>query len=72
MTRDKSSYFKEISGWKLDAKLEDNDRYFYLAPDVESLLRGERAYVIGRKGTGKTAIASLSRKRKIIAISRLA
>ena len=23
MTRDKSSYFKEISGWKLDAKLED-------------------------------------------------
>ncbi|MCC8345143.1 hypothetical protein LNN35_20485 [Pseudomonas stutzeri] len=64
MTRDKSSYFKEISGWKLDAKLEDNDRYFYLAPDVESLLRGERAYVIGRKGTGKTAIASFIKKKK--------
>ncbi len=56
--------FKEISNWKLEAKLEDNERYFYLTPEVEQLLKGEKSYVIGRKGTGKTAIASYLKKQK--------
>jgi len=43
--------------WKLDAKSEDTDRYFFHVSDVESIQSGERAYVIGRKGTGKSAIA---------------
>ena len=41
----------------LDAKLEDSSRYFYETSEVERLRRGEKSYVIGRKGTGKTAIA---------------
>jgi hypothetical protein len=49
--------FKEIANWKLEAKLEDNERYFYHLPDLDYLLDGSRCYVIGRKGTGKTAIA---------------
>lgn len=46
----------EIAGWKLEAKLEDNQRYFYHTADVDLLNNGSRSYVIGRKGTGKTAI----------------
>lgn len=50
--------FKAIKeSWKLDAKSEDTDRYFFHSSEVESIQRGDRAYVIGRKGTGKTAIA---------------
>lgn len=49
---------KEIrSSWKLDAKSEDTDRYFFHVSEVEAIQSGERAYVIGRKGTGKSAIA---------------
>ncbi len=49
---------KEIrSSWKLDAKSEDTDRYFFHVSEVEAIQSGDRAYVIGRKGTGKSAIA---------------
>lgn len=48
---------KEIASWRIDAKLEDNERYFYKTFEVDMLLNGEKSYVIGRKGTGKTAIA---------------
>lgn len=43
--------------WKLEAKLENNQRYFYHTNVVDKLLSGGKAYVIGRKGSGKTAIA---------------
>lgn len=43
--------------WMLEAKLEDNKRYFYHTNVVDKLLSGKKAYVIGRKGSGKTAIA---------------
>lgn len=46
----------EIEDWKLDAKLEDNSRYFYHTKVVDRILKGKKLYVIGRKGTGKTAI----------------
>ena len=50
--------FKEVASWKIDANLEDNERYFYKTFEVDMLLTGEKSYVIGRKGTGKTAIAN--------------
>lgn len=43
--------------WKLDAKTENTDRYFYHVKELERILQGKRSYVIGRKGTGKTAIS---------------
>lgn len=55
--------FREIAKWKVEAKLEDSERYFYKSLDVEELLEGEKCYVIGRKGTGKTAIANYIKKR---------
>src|ERR1035438_3153523 len=47
----------EISKWKLEAKLEDIDRYFYFVREAGDVLSGKKAFVIGRKGTGKTAIS---------------
>lgn len=47
----------QIENWKLEAKLDDVERYFYKTDVVGDLVVGNRAYVIGRKGTGKTAIA---------------
>jgi hypothetical protein len=44
---------EEISKWKLEAKLEDGDRYFYFVKEAGDVLSGKKAYVIGRKGTGK-------------------
>ncbi len=45
------------SHWKLEAKLEDNKRYFYHTNELNKILSGEKCYVIGRKGTGKTALS---------------
>lgn len=47
---------EEISSWKLDAKQEDSSRYFYHINFVHKLISGQKSFVIGRKGTGKTAI----------------
>lgn len=43
--------------WKLDAKTENSHRYFYHVKEVARIVSGNRSYVIGRKGTGKTAIS---------------
>ena len=43
--------------WKLDAKTENSHRYFYHVKEVGRIASGNRSYVIGRKGTGKTAIS---------------
>jgi Cdc6-like AAA superfamily ATPase len=48
---------KEISTWKLDAKFEEVNRYFYNIDEFKSITNGERCFVIGRKGSGKTAIS---------------
>ena len=53
----KKSFIQEIANWKLEAKLEDVDRYFFHTDEVQEILSGRKAYVIGRKGTGKTAIS---------------
>ncbi|MDO9693774.1 MAG: cold shock domain-containing protein [Candidatus Latescibacteria bacterium] len=46
----------EISRWKRDAKSEDNDRYFWHVREVDQIAQGDKYFVIGRKGSGKTAI----------------
>ncbi|MER8504786.1 cold shock domain-containing protein [Mesorhizobium sp. M1339] len=46
----------EISKWKLEARLDDLKRYFFTVPELHDIIDGEKAYVIGRKGTGKTAL----------------
>ena len=51
-----NNVFEEIENWKLEAKLEDNSRYFYHTRIIDQILSGKKLYVIGRKGTGKTAI----------------
>ena len=48
---------QEISDWQLEAKSEDNLRYFYHLKEVDLILQGKKNYLIGRKGTGKTAIS---------------
>ncbi len=47
----------EIANWQLEAKSEDNQRYFYHLNEASEILQGKKNYVIGRKGTGKTAIS---------------
>ncbi|KFG90780.1 putative ATPase [Sphingobium herbicidovorans NBRC 16415] len=46
----------EVAAWKLEAADEDSKRYFYHIGEVRDLENGSKSYVIGRKGTGKTAI----------------
>ena len=48
----------EIRKWKLDAKVENNARYFYLFEQARDVESGDACFVIGRKGSGKTAIAA--------------
>ncbi|WP_300116029.1 hypothetical protein [Sphingobium sp.] len=48
---------REIERWKLEAKNEDNARYFLPFEELEAITDREAIYVIGRKGCGKTAIA---------------
>jgi hypothetical protein len=52
-----TSLVKEVAGWKLEAKNEDNERYFFHVREVENIESGDKCYVIGRKGSGKTAIS---------------
>lgn len=54
---DCTSILKNISStWHLEAKQENEDLFFYIE-EVNSIKNGEKCYVIGRKGMGKTAIA---------------
>ena len=48
---------QEISEWPIEAKDEDTQNYFYHFREVERIEDGRVNYVIGRKGSGKTAIA---------------
>jgi len=62
---------REIASWKLEAKLEDTNRYFFTTPDVRLIESGEKCFVIGRKGTGKTAISEhLTHRRDYWGFSR--
>ena len=57
-TEEYNSYeiIKNIAkNWKLEAKLEDN-KYFYNLSEAKQILDGEKLFIIGRKGSGKSAI----------------
>lgn len=55
----------EVAKWQLEAKFEDNARYFYHVKEVKEIEDGRKSYVVGRKGAGKTAISEyLARIRR--------
>jgi cold shock CspA family protein len=56
VTTGDSFLLEEIAQWKSEAKLENNNRYFYQTSYIKLITNGSRCYVLGRKGTGKTAI----------------
>lgn len=47
--------FNITNGWNVEAKMEDS-KYFYLYKEVHAILNNRKCYVIGRKGSGKSAI----------------
>lgn len=49
---------REIAEWKLEAKLENSEKYFMSVPEVQDIKTGKKSFVIGRKGSGKTAIVT--------------
>jgi ABC-type dipeptide/oligopeptide/nickel transport system ATPase subunit len=51
------SLLRQVSEWKLEAKFEDNERYFFSMHEESQLLSGSKSFVIGRKGSGKTALS---------------
>lgn len=61
MANARKEWLKAIADWKLEAADEDNNRYFYAMPGVGSVQSGESSFVIGRKGSGKTAVAEYIR-----------
>ncbi len=52
-----ADWLHEITKWKLEAADEDSARYFFAVRGTTSLQTGENHYVLGRKGSGKTAVA---------------
>lgn len=55
----------DISRWKLEARLDDIKRYFFAVPELNNIVSGDASYVIGRKGTGKTALVQYLSESKI-------
>lgn len=57
-TRGKQNFTLQtiISEWKRDA-IKEKSKYFYDDGEIAYLTNGDRYFVIGRKGAGKTAIA---------------
>ena len=55
---------KIADNWKLDARFEDSNKYFYNYNEVGLILDDKKCYVIGRKGSGKTAICEHILKTK--------
>lgn len=52
----KELYDEIINNWSIEAKKE-NSAYFYNVQEVKIIMNGSKSFVIGRKGSGKTAIA---------------
>ena len=52
-----SHCLKAVASWKLEERGEENARYFFETQKIAGLYSGENCFVIGRKGSGKTAIA---------------
>lgn len=52
------------NNWKLEAKLEENEKYFFNYSEVDKIVNNDKCYVIGRKGSGKSAISEHILKQK--------
>ncbi|KAA6330575.1 hypothetical protein EZS27_020737 [termite gut metagenome] len=53
-----NTFLKEITdNWNREARREDIGRYFYFYKEVNQIAQGKKSYVIGRKGSGKTAMS---------------
>lgn len=62
---DCTSILKDVArNWHLEAKQEDEKLFFYI-DEINSITNGEKCYVIGRKGMGKTAISEYLYKQSI-------
>lgn len=46
-----------VAKWNLEERGKDNQRYFFETSETDGLYNGDMCFVIGRKGSGKTAIA---------------
>jgi hypothetical protein len=53
-----------IAEWKLDAREESVERYFFALDRLAEISTGTASFVIGRKGSGKTAIAEHLHRRR--------
>lgn len=51
-----SDSLRSIARWRLEAKLDDIEKYFYTIDAVSDLTDGSKSFIVGRKGSGKTAI----------------
>ena len=61
----KNKTLKNIAeNWKLEAKLEDTEKYFFNNDQVNDIVEKDKCYVIGRKGSGKSAISEYILKQK--------
>ena len=60
----RAEIIEEIAKWKLEAKAEDNDRYFWHVHETDEISSGDKYFVIGRKGSGKTAICEYLNRTK--------
>lgn len=52
---DINSSLNNIANWSIEAT-EDDEKYFFTTSDFNEIISGSYFYVIGRKGTGKSAI----------------
>ncbi len=53
----RQNMLENIKGWKLDAKHDELGKYFFHVEQEKEIKNGEKSFVIGRKGTGKTALS---------------
>lgn len=62
-TKVSKALLSEIATWKREAKAENNDQYFWHVREVDQIAKGNKYFVIGRKGSGKTAICEYFNRR---------
>lgn len=53
-----------LDTWSTEAQDEKSNRYFYNIKDIDSIKNGKKFFIIGRKGSGKTAIAKFLDSQK--------
>lgn len=57
LDRRKIDLYRSTRRWKLQAKMEDMSKMFYEIEEYSQIKNGEKCFIIGRKGSGKSAIS---------------